>query len=262
MSVQIRTLREVQEAEQKRQAEMSALMSIVQDRLPSPGGRRVFSEENDQSANEDSKLQLIPEGITDFAVTNNALGLSGTGEGDGSSTPTTADSHPHIISSLQSIQLNQNNLDAALDLSELRKLMRDALQTSNDAELVDVLQIKRQEMPDAIKSLQRAYERIAERDGDTDTAGGKSVMVGRVVRRVSLKDVDGPEGGLKRSRTVVSIESAGSSSDSSTGLTLDYLKQRDTLDREFIECGIDALTRMSRGAGQSLPSWTITKYVC
>ncbi|KAG6884189.1 hypothetical protein C0993_000531 [Termitomyces sp. T159_Od127] len=37
----------------------------------------------------------------------------------------------------------------------------------------------------------------------------------------------------------------------------------DTLDREFLESGIDALRRMSRGAGiatSSLPPWTITRY--
>jgi hypothetical protein len=34
---------------------------------------------------------------------------------------------------------------------------------------------------------------------------------------------------------------------------------RDTLDREFIEGGIDALRRMSKG-GEMLPSWTITRY--
>ena len=34
---------------------------------------------------------------------------------------------------------------------------------------------------------------------------------------------------------------------------------RDTLDREFIETGIDALRRLS-GAETTLPSWTITRY--
>ena len=36
---------------------------------------------------------------------------------------------------------------------------------------------------------------------------------------------------------------------------------RDTLDREFIETGIDALRRLSgAGAASALPSWTITRY--
>lgn len=37
--------------------------------------------------------------------------------------------------------------------------------------------------------------------------------------------------------------------------------QKDTLHQEFIESGIDALRRMSKGAETTtLPSWTITKY--
>jgi abelson tyrosine-protein kinase 1 len=36
-------------------------------------------------------------------------------------------------------------------------------------------------------------------------------------------------------------------------------RPRDTLDREFIESGIDALRRVSNGPDTSLPSWTITK---
>jgi abelson tyrosine-protein kinase 1 len=35
---------------------------------------------------------------------------------------------------------------------------------------------------------------------------------------------------------------------------------KDTLDREFIETGIDALRRLSKGTDLGLPSWTITRY--
>ena len=54
------------------------------------------------------------------------------------------------------------------------------------------------------------------------------------------------------SGTVPSLTGSGSGSGSDGRL-------RDTLDREFIESGIDALRRVSHGPDTSLPSWTITK---
>ena len=139
-----------------------------------------------------------------------------------------------------------------MDLADLRQLMRAALQTTSDAQMLEVLQIGRQEMPDAIKTLQRALERVAERDSDgVEVPPGPNVVVAKVVRKVSLKEVEGPGGRQKRSKTIISIDSSSTTS-SSCG-------PRDTLDREFIENGIDALQRMSRGYATSLPSWTITK---
>jgi len=133
--------------------------------------------------------------------------------------------------------------------------MRAAMQTGSDAELCAVLQVAREEMPEALKTLQRALERIVEREREE-------------VREENDKTIDaseGKEGGkekqgfvglLKRTKTVVSVESGVSRS---TGSGSDG-RNRDTLDREFIENGIDALRRMSDGLETtSLPSWTITR---
>ena len=87
--------------------------------------------------------------------------------------------------------------------------MRMALQANSDLEMMELLQVGCDEMPEAIKTLQRALEREVELGSASD----------------------------------------GSSSDAA----------RDTLDREFIESGIDALRRMSHDAGIDLPSWTITR---
>ncbi|KAF9523670.1 hypothetical protein CPB83DRAFT_862451 [Crepidotus variabilis] len=259
ISIQIRILRNVQDAEHRRQAEMSELMAMVQGHLPlADGDRKVFTEHTEEPEDSEGEHTSNSDSVTDFAATTNALGLFDSAD-DGSRTPTTTLASTEVIPTLQSIHAIQNSLDAALDLSELRQLLREALQTSSDADMVEVLQIKRQEMPDAIKSLQRAYERLAERDGDVDSVGGKGVLLGKVVRRVSVKEVEG-NGGLKRSTTIVSIESTGSSSEGDSAGSNTEIRKRDTLDREFIESGIDALTRMSRGAERSLPSWTITKY--
>jgi hypothetical protein len=133
--------------------------------------------------------------------------------------------------------------------------MRAALQTTSDAEMLEVLQIGREEMPEAIKTLQRALEYITERDDDgVESPPGTAALVAKVVNRISQKQVEGAGGALKRSATIISIESSSTSSSGHSSQ-----RKRDTLDREFIESGIVALQRMSGGRVTSLPSWTITK---
>ena len=157
-------------------------------------------------------------------------------------------------------------------MRDLRQLIRAALQTTSDAEMLKVLQIGRQEMPDAIKTLQRALERVVERERTGEGMGmeesldspPRGVVLGKVVRRVSTKD-DGVGGEVNYAEAMLNIESPGASSSSSSSGTAGGggrggKVMKDTLDREFIESGIDALRRMSRGMETNLPSWTITKY--
>ncbi|TFK36539.1 hypothetical protein BDQ12DRAFT_755204 [Crucibulum laeve] len=63
-----------------------------------------------------------------------------------------------VIPALKELHSKQNFEDADFDTSDMRHLMRCALQTGSDADLVAFLQIVREEMPEAIKSLQRALE--------------------------------------------------------------------------------------------------------
>lgn len=151
-----------------------------------------------------------------------------------------------LKSSLTQLQSVQDVTDRAHDAEYLRHLMRLALQTSNDAEMLELFQIKRQEMPDAIKTLQRALERVIEherQEAQTPTVENKPPMKRRMSTKLS-------------GRSMQTMDSSSSSSASISSLTA-----KDTLHREFLECGIDALRRMSRGVETSLPSWTITKYV-
>ena len=258
VSVQIRILKQVQDAERKRQADMKTLTELVQKRMPNS---QTVASETETTTEDDivgGSIEHITESITHFATTTNALGLIDT-ELDGSMTPTRTTPTSHVLPVLQNIHETQNSLDAAQDLSDLRQLMRVALQTGSDAEMVEVLQIGRQEMPDAIKTLQRALERLAERgELPSDAAEAKRVILGTVVRKVSVKDVDGKEGGLKRSKTIVSVDSSSSSGESGSANSAEA-RRKDTLEWEFIESGIDCLRRMSRGVETSLPSWTITK---
>jgi abelson tyrosine-protein kinase 1 len=106
--------------------------------------------------------------------------------------------------------------------------MHSALTTNDDAAMIEVLQIARSEMPEAIKTMQRALEQVVD---------------------------DGQFGVDESGLTVVSPTSPGQ---------LSYISgisgSGDTLDREFIETGIDALRRLSAGTDLGLPSWTITRY--
>ena len=115
----------------------------------------------------------------------------------------------HIRAVLRQLHVRQNEIDRVQDIVDLRSIIRMALQANSDMEMMEVLQVGRDEMPEAIKTLQRALEREMEK------------------------------------------ESAGDGSSSGAA--------RDTLDREFIESGIDALRRMSHGTEVGLPNWTITR---
>jgi abelson tyrosine-protein kinase 1/abelson tyrosine-protein kinase 2 len=108
--------------------------------------------------------------------------------------------------------------------------MRTALAANDDAAMIEVLQIARSEMPEAIKTMQRALEHV--------------VDDGRIEADESSFTLPSPS----------SPEDMRVSADSSSG------GSGDTLDREFIETGIDALRRLSTGADLGLPSWTITRY--
>lgn len=204
----------------------------------------------------------------------------------GHSTPTSTPvpSNPtEIRTRLHAFRQQENERDAGLDLVDLRQLMRTALQTSNDAQMIEVLQVGRDEMPEAMKTLQRALEREVEKESALGSAGGSSHGTGGSVtmspveagevqssavvvaggRRASVPLTGVPEAdGLGRRMTLPdtgsSMEVGASESMIPSGNGNDG-RARDMLDREFIETGIDALRRISHG--HSLPSWTITKWV-
>jgi abelson tyrosine-protein kinase 1 len=138
--------------------------------------------------------------------------------------------------------------------------MRAALGAGSDLEMIEVLQVGREEMPEAIKTLQRALERVGEGEGKGGVSG-LEIALGKGLEVVVVKEKEGKERGggkegkrVERSETILSKASSGSGG---SGV------KRDTLDREFIESGIDALRRLSLTTGEveTLPSWTITRFV-
>ncbi|KAJ7141695.1 hypothetical protein C8R43DRAFT_586859 [Mycena crocata] len=210
-------------------------------------------KEGDDRRAEDQ--QALLDALSRVQQNHNALGIA-VDEVEGQRTPRQAPAElpalgytpaDEVLPTLRDLHSTQNTLDFASDTADLRKLMREALATSNDVEMLSVLQVGRPEMPEALKTLQRALERVGV---VTSTPQALSIPV----PPLPVAPGGTPRGALPlRSETLSSSES--SSGSSSTGLAM----ARDTLDREFIEGGIDALRRMSKG-GAMLPSWTITRY--
>ncbi|KAI0324972.1 kinase-like protein [Cubamyces sp. BRFM 1775] len=63
-----------------------------------------------------------------------------------------------VLSDLLSLTTRENAHDRAGDAADLRQLLCAALKTNDDAEFIRVLQVGRDEMPEAIKTLQRALD--------------------------------------------------------------------------------------------------------
>ncbi|KZT21885.1 hypothetical protein NEOLEDRAFT_1072805 [Neolentinus lepideus HHB14362 ss-1] len=170
------------------------------------------------------------------------------------STPSPA----QISAALRRLRARENELDRLRDADDLRALMRTALETQSDAEMCAVLQVARDEMPEAIKTLQRELEREVAREG---RVGGEAGEV--VVEEVSMDEAMAEWS--VRSEAATSASATGRSvrtRESVASIGTRVGSRRDTLDREFIEGGLEALKRMSRGteASLQLPSWTITRY--
>lgn len=102
-------------------------------------------------------------------------------------------------------------------------------------------------MPEALKTLQRALERV----GVVANPPSPSAPV-----------ADAPAVPASTTSTLAPqvIERSITSSSSGSSAMGSISTGRDMLDREFMESGIDALRRMSRGGELGLPSWTITRW--
>ncbi|PCH42817.1 hypothetical protein WOLCODRAFT_25573 [Wolfiporia cocos MD-104 SS10] len=250
LSIQIRILKQVLKAEEQRREDTTALLerlmshpqALPRAALPAPGSPPSSS---------------------------NALQLT-TSSPSAESTPPVDLLHARadqIRAALARVTAAQNAADAARDTAELRAELRAALAANSDAELLRVLQVGRDEMPEAIKALQRALEaEVAREQAEDAAAEGDTVLVASVSAASGAAEGQGESQGagagegagkrLSRSATVGSVESRHTaSSRNSAGRRA----PRDTLDREFMESGIDALRRLST-APVALPSWTITRF--
>ncbi|KAH9476525.1 putative serine/threonine-protein kinase [Psilocybe cubensis] len=263
VSIQIRILKQVQRTEKRREHETHVLTAILASHLftEHPEDSVATGPDADQHNDHHHPPPLVensPEMVYHFAAAKNALGIIDESQpeilqGDDSS---------NIIPDLKKIHTIQNALDEQSDISDLRQLMRQALQTNSDAEILRVFQIGHQEMPDAIKTLQRALERVSSQETETpDKSSAKGVVLGKI----SINEGTGNQS-VKGAGTVISIDSSiveasgGSGTSATVSGSSTASVPRDTLDREFIETGIESLRRMSQGVEIYVPTWTITKY--
>ena len=204
-----------------------------------------------------------------------------------------------VLNSIANLTAVQNSHDLAHDTEALRQLLRRAVATNDDFEMLRVLQVKTEEMPEAIKALQRALEaeirreweekeraekEAAEQEKATSvfgeelltspvqdaSAGRLQGVVHELIHNEALrKQIDegqavGPStqpanDGHRSRHATTSTHASKSTRSSASG------ESRDTLDREFIESSIESLLRLSTTGGTppaslSLPSWTITRY--
>ncbi|KAI0028335.1 hypothetical protein K488DRAFT_58885, partial [Vararia minispora EC-137] len=84
------------------------------------------------------------------------------------------------------LRLAQNRWDHAHDLASLHQLMRTTLETNSDAGMIEVLQVPRDEIPEAIKTLQRMVEREMERtkigENNSNTSSAESSALQLCIR--------------------------------------------------------------------------------
>ncbi|TFY60519.1 hypothetical protein EVJ58_g5101 [Rhodofomes roseus] len=237
LSIQIRILKQVLRAEQQRQIDTAALLDELHGRREQPRALPAPQPNTLQLAGTD---ELHVADVTPIASFEQLLHAS----------------PEQIRTTLNAVTLRQNEHDLAQDTADLRQLMRTVLQANSDVEMIRILQVGRDEMPEAIKALQRALESEVERESAAADSED-TVLVASISSTAVTHPGAGGEGAtLSRSATVASVESRKTASDRS----LSHKRTpKDTLDREFIETGIDALRRLST-AEVSLPSWTITRY--
>ncbi|KAG6834203.1 hypothetical protein H0H93_011202, partial [Arthromyces matolae] len=311
LSIQIRILRSVQEGERRRREEGRVLIGILR------GGKGVGGGVGGEGDGDGVGLGLeVPrkemevvtpgmggsESVATVMPKTPTLSHSSTLVHPSSSTsssqfepPTTTPlqlppplplpAASQVLPTIKDLHSTQDKEDKKRDVEELKSFLRSALR--GDAEMLDVLGITREEMPEAIKTLQRALESVGE--GGVGGVGGGDDKVnsgigtgngtgtGSVISTTSKGESGKGEkrrwglgiGGKRSGEKARVVEDDKVSSSSAPGHEGEDDDDEDdgwedvTLDREFIESGIDALRRMSRGAGiptSSLPPWTITRY--
>ena len=137
---------------------------------------------------------------------------------------------------LHALRAAQNAQDHAHDKADLYRLMRAALTAKDDAAMMEVFQIARSEMPEAIKTLERALECPVE---DAQLVAENCTAALQTSQKEARKGISPSLG---------------------PGNTGAGYSNADTLDHEFIVTGIHALRRLSQGRDLGLPSWTVTQF--
>ncbi|KDQ11798.1 hypothetical protein BOTBODRAFT_35049 [Botryobasidium botryosum FD-172 SS1] len=159
--------------------------------------------------------------------------------------PSEAEAEAELIKArLDALRREQEALTTQLDTTDMRAMLRAAL--TSDAKLIDTLQVERHELPEAIKTFQRALEALEwERDRHAGAGGGESgVGLGLETGLGAGAGVGGErEGAGRRER------GAGWGDEDD-----------ELLHHEFLEEGVGAMRRLSGERQEAVPIWTITRW--
>ncbi|KAG6879267.1 hypothetical protein C0992_003940, partial [Termitomyces sp. T32_za158] len=308
LSIQIRILRNVQEAERERRADQRVLIGMLTGAGASAAAREgdqnvvglglsgMEAPALDTSESASTVRPVSPSGLKTptLSVAFPSPSPSPTASPMSTPTPTptptpglaltpslTLSPRPspprtppalqptQVLPELQTVQASQDAQDLAHDSEDLRTLIRAALRTGSDVEIFRLLQIAREEMPEAIKTLQRALERVGD-GGATAPAAAAAIVTASAAKKENggVKNAEKEKEkkrwglGLRRTRASLSLSpSAGGRTSPGSRGSLDvrtatdapgtgantvtnndtWGANTDTLDREFIESGIDAL---------------------
>jgi hypothetical protein len=97
-----------------------------------------------------------------------------------------------VRNTLHAVRAEQNAQDRAHDMADLHRLMLTALAANDDIAMIEVLQIARSEMPDAIRTLERALEHLSKTTGGrrgeyygTAVSGGQEMITARLLNPVT-----------------------------------------------------------------------------
>ena len=170
-SIQIRILKQVLSAERQRQADTAALLDSInhnfQGSQPIPIASSAHPRAISAAPTNRLLLTMEPDAIED------------------------QDDSQHILAQLQAVTARQNERDMVYNAADLHELIRAAPQRNSDAEMIRVLQVGRDEMFEALKTLQHALEK----GGRTrDFGGDHPCSPQRRCRRCDWRAADRPVG--------------------------------------------------------------------
>lgn len=272
ISVQIRILKQVQACDSRRERENHLILATIRHSAWSQAGLPPSSSHASLRSPGSSVDLASNSPPVSFPSPPTPSSFSQLG-----SPPPMLPTESHVLPTLQDIIIRQNENDTADDIVDLRQRLRDALAAQTDVEVLETLGIRHEEMPEALKTLQRTLEKLNDRHVCSPTPGimplarssvdysaghGRNRMHNRTQSQHATEEPQ--SSGRPRSRTMSSIRrmSTGSSIMGSPPVlsTRQSFSEDRTLELEFVESGIDALRRMSRNTDMNLPSWTITRY--
>ncbi|TFY54870.1 hypothetical protein EVG20_g9534 [Dentipellis fragilis] len=146
-------------------------------------------------------------------------------------------SRNRVAAELQTIRDQQNEQDRIQDLTHLRQLLRAAVQTNDDLSMVEILQIGRDEMPEAMNALERTLQGFISSSAEDDHVSRDERRRDRLLARIGLR--------RETERNTSSPMPAA-----------------EDIDREFMQSGVETLRRLTlqQGEAPELPSWTITRF--